>query len=84
MNATFYILYSQTLDRYYVGHTEDEMGERLRRHLSDHRGFTAKAKDWQLVHTEAYPTKREAYARERQVKAWKSRAKIEKLIAENG
>ena len=83
MDAIFYILYSKTLDRYYVGHTEDAPEERLRRHLSRHDGFTGKAKDWAVVHTEGYPSKKEAYARERQVKAWKSRTKIERLITEN-
>ena len=82
MSATFYVLYSKQLDRYYIGHTEDLLEQRLRRHLSGHGGFTGKSKDWVAVYIEAYPSKEEAYARERQVKAWKSRGKIEKLIAE--
>ena len=82
MAATFYILYSGRLDRYYIGHTEDLLEQRLRRHLSGHDGFTGKSKDWIVVYTENYPSKEEAYARERKVKTWKSRGKIEKLIAE--
>jgi hypothetical protein len=34
--AITYILYSEILDKYYIGHTEQGMEERLRRHLSDH------------------------------------------------
>jgi len=33
----FYILYSPTLDNYYLGHTSDING-RLRRHNSNHKG----------------------------------------------
>src|SRR5690554_8111539 len=80
MAATFYILYSARLDRYYIGHTEDDLDHRLRRHLSGHNGFTGKSKDWVVVHTETYPSKEEAYARERKVKAGKSRVKIERII----
>ena len=77
---TFYILYSASKDRYYIGHTGDEMEERLRRHNSDHKGFTGKTGDWQIVYTELYTAKEEAYARERIVKKWKSRIMIEALI----
>ncbi len=41
--AITYSLYSEILDKYYIGHTEQSMEERLRRHLSDHKGFSAKA-----------------------------------------
>jgi putative endonuclease len=80
MNAAFYILYSTDADKYYIGHTTEPMQERLRKHLSDHDGFTAKYKDWIVVYTEEYATKELAYHRERQVKAWKSRKKIAQLI----
>src|SRR5690606_6697987 len=82
MPATFYILYSAALDRYYIGHTEDRLDGRIRRHNSDHKGFTGKARDWTPVFTEEFPSKIEAYARERQVKAWKSRTAIERLVSE--
>ena len=75
----FYILYSANIDRYYIGHCEDIAG-RLERHLSNHQGFTGQAKDWKVVYSEAYELKKEAYQRERQVKKWKSRKAIQKLI----
>jgi putative endonuclease len=75
----FYILYSESLDRFYIGHCSD-LQERLDRHLTNHKGFTAKAKDWIIVYTEEFADKTLAYARERQVKAWKSRAAIQQLV----
>ena len=74
-----YILYSMQRDRYYVGYTGDDLCERLRKHNSNHSGFTGTAPDWKIVYTESFNTKTEAYARERQIKSWKSRKLIEKL-----
>ena len=76
--AYLYILYSTSLDRYYIGHTTLSPAERLQKHLTNHDGFTAKAKDWQIVYTESFPDDGLAYARERQVKAWKSKGKIQR------
>ena len=56
------------------------MEERLRKHLSDHEGFTSKAKDWLVVYVEEFPSKELAYLREREVKGWKSRVRIERLV----
>ncbi|MBM3177554.1 MAG: GIY-YIG nuclease family protein [Bacteroidetes bacterium] len=77
---TFYILYSPSRDRYYLGYTSDQIQERLRRHNSKHKGFTGSQEDWQISFLEQYPDKISAYARERSVKSWKSRKKIEALI----
>jgi putative endonuclease len=76
-----YILYSKDLDKFYVGHTGEDLGERLRKHLSNHDGYTAKAKDWSLVYSENLQTKEEAYQREREIKSWKSKSRIIKLFA---
>lgn len=78
--ATFYILHSTALDRYYIGHTTEAIEERLRKHLSAHRGWTARAKDWRLAYQENYPDKSAAYRRELEVKSWKKRERIEALI----
>ena len=78
---TFYILFSSILNKYYVGHTGDDIVVRIRKHISHHKGFTGKVGDWKLVYSENYPTKQLAYQREREVKAWKSRKKIETLLA---
>lgn len=78
--CSFYILYSKQKDKYYLGHTCDSLSARLRRHLSNHKGFTGSVQDWILVYSEKYPNKSDAYRREREIKGWKSRKKIEKLI----
>jgi putative endonuclease len=74
-----YILHSTTLDKFYIGHTGDRLVERIRKHLTNHRGFTAKAKDWKLVYTEVFNEKSAAYKRELQIKAMKSKERIRKL-----
>jgi len=79
--AWLYILYSENLDRFYIGATSDFLNERIRRHLSDHKGFTAAAKDWRLVYSEQFDDFKEAHKREKQIKSWKSKAMIIKLIA---
>jgi len=75
-----YILYSKSLDRYYIGCTEGSVEDRLKKHLTNHKGFTAKAKDWQIKYMEEYGDFHSALLREKQIKAWKSRVKIEELI----
>jgi putative endonuclease len=74
-----YILHSKSLDRYYIGSTSN-LEERLRKHLGNHKGFTAKAKDWEIVYREEFPSNNEAQARERWVKNQKSRKVVEELI----
>ena len=75
----FYILFSKQLDKFYIGHTNN-VEERLRKHNTNHKGFTGKANDWEIVYLEEFDTKSEAYAREREVKNWKSRSRIRDLI----
>jgi len=79
-----YILYSAIKDRYYVGFTSDSLSERIRRHNTNHKGFTGKTGDWDLVYTETFALKENAMKREKEVKAWKSRKMIEKLIRSVG
>ncbi len=78
----FYIIYSASIDKYYIGHTSD-LVERIRKHNSHHKGFTAKANDWTYVYVENFETKNEAYKREFQVKDWKNRNRLAKLIESN-
>jgi putative endonuclease len=75
-----YILYSPSIDKYYVGATND-LEDRLKRHNSDKDKFTSKGQPWQLVYVEEYHTKAEAMRREREIKKKKSRNYIEALVA---
>ena len=75
----FYILYSERFDKFYIGHCND-LDDRLRKHNTNHHGFTGKTNDWKVVYSEAFDSKSEAYKRERQVKNWKSKKRILQLI----
>ncbi len=79
-----YILFSQSLNKYYIGLSCENLQERLRKHLSDHKGFTSTTKDWIVVYSENYDSKMQAYQREREIKAWKSKFKIKELIESSG
>jgi putative endonuclease len=79
--ALFYVLFSESIDRFYIGHTDENMLERLRKHNSNHKGFTGKVSDWSVGYLEEYRLKNEAFKREREVKKWKSRSRLVKLIA---
>ena len=75
-----YILYSEILDRYYVGYTND-----LERRLSEHNRIKGKYTDrgipWRLVYSENYSDKKSAMNRERIIKSQKSKQFIIHLIA---
>ena len=83
MHYYVYILYSKNLDKFYVGFTGDSLDERLRKHNSQHKGFTGGLGDWIICYTETFELKSDANKRERQIKNWKSRKLIEKLIADS-
>ena len=58
----------------YVGHTDD-LDARLRAHRTRHySGYTAKRLPVELIHSETFATRDDAFAAERQLKGW-SRAK---------
>jgi putative endonuclease len=76
-----FILYSKQLDKYYIGSTRDFPQDRLRRHPSDHKGFTSKAKDWVIVLLEYYEDYSLEHKRELQIKSWKSKKMVESLVS---
>jgi len=76
-----YVLESTTTHSYYIGCT-DNLPRRFKEHSSNsgHR-YTRNKGPWLLKYSEEYLSLSEARDRERQIKAWKKRAAIEKLIA---
>ena len=74
-----YIIYSKTLDKYYVDSCQD-IQKRLKDHLNSKSKYTKTAKDWELKYFETYFSRSEAYQREMQIKKMKSRIYIENLI----
>ena len=77
--GTLYILQSQETGKFYIGSTTD-----INRRLVDHeRGNTRTTRihtPWFLVYTEMYTTLKEARARERQIKKWKSHLRVVEMI----
>jgi putative endonuclease len=74
-----YILYSKTLNKYYIGSCQN-IEQRLQDHLNSRSKFTKIAKDWEVHYFETFTTRSEAYQREMQIKKMKSRKYIETLI----
>lgn len=77
-----YILRSEKDNSYYIGSTSS-IENRLKYHNKGKVRSTKYRRPWQLVYKEEYPTLKEAMKRERQIKSWKSRDSIEKLIKRN-
>jgi putative endonuclease len=75
-----YILFSEMRNSFYVGSTGDDLNERLRKHNSNHKGFTGSVSDWKIVYMGTFDSVSEARKRELQIKKWKSRSAIERLI----
>ncbi len=75
-----YILYSQSIDRYYIGESEFPEG-RLDQHNSGlYKGaFTKQVQDWKIYLLIALNNRNEALLAERYIKSRKSRKYIESL-----
>jgi putative endonuclease len=81
MNFSVYILYSNTLDRFYIG-MSNNVDIRLNFHLnpSENRKFTAKANDWTLFLSINELTKNQALNIEKHIKKMKSKTYIQNLL----
>jgi len=80
MSFHIYILLSETTNRYYVGQTQD-IKERLAYHNANYSKSLRNRGPWQLVYQEEYKTRGQAMRRERQIKSWKDRGMIERLVS---
>jgi len=74
-----YIIYSSKIDKYYIGFTSD-INDRLAKHNRKSKGFSNAGRPWKLVYSERFVTKKEAMSREKQIKRWKNRQRIDELI----
>jgi predicted GIY-YIG superfamily endonuclease len=77
---SFYVYILRCADgSYYAGHTDD-LEKRLAAHKSgDIGGYTHSRRPVQLVFHEEFPSREDAFLRERQLKGW-SRRKKEALV----
>ena len=74
-----YILFSKSKNKYYIGSTSKIL-DRIIKHNSNHKGFTGNTNDWEIVYSEEFDSIQKARFKEKQIKNWKSRIMIEKLI----
>jgi len=75
-----YILYSKSLDKYYIGETVD-LEERIKQHNSKFydSAYTEKAIDWVLFHSIECKDRLQARKIEAHIKKMKSKAYIQNL-----
>ena len=78
MNYSVYILYSFSLDRYYVGQSKDHI-ERFKRHQSGRNKSTKVGIPWKVVHVEYFDDRPSAVRKERQIKNMGSRRYLKGL-----
>jgi putative endonuclease len=76
-----YVLYSEALNRYYVGQSAN-LVKRMTEHLAGLARFTCAAKDWELVFVQCVSDRRDAVLLERRIKKAKSRKTIERFVAD--
>ncbi len=74
-----YIIQSDISGKYYIGCT-DNLERRLHEHNKGLSKYTKNQRPWVLRYSEEYDNLSIARAREKQIKSWKSRTAIEKLI----
>jgi len=78
--ALVYILYSETIDRFYIGYTRN-LESRLRQHLTspNKTRFTAQANDWEVYFLIPELDYWEAIQIEKYIKRMRNRAFMERL-----
>ncbi|HKI78947.1 MAG TPA: GIY-YIG nuclease family protein [Ignavibacteriaceae bacterium] len=74
-----YILKSLITARYYIGHTSD-LNKRLKAHNFGNVKSTKGYKPWEVIYTEKFETKSEAFKREMQLKSYKSGQALNRII----
>ena len=80
MNFRTYILYSKQIEKYYIGSTSMDISERLRRHNTNHRGYTGQVNDWEIVYFKEFKDKRESQSLERRIKKRGAKRYLDSVI----
>ena len=68
---TVYVLYSKKYNKIYIGYTSNLDNRLLSHNKLATKGWTVKFRPWELIYSEEFSTKREALAREKQLKSAK-------------
>jgi len=75
-----YLLYSEVKDRFYIGHT-NQIEDRLERHNCGEVKSTKAHRPWVMVYVEQFVSRGEAMKREKELKSWKKKSRLERLIS---
>jgi putative endonuclease len=76
-----YILYSKSLDKYYIGETNDVQNRLVKHNINYYKkGYTKAAKDWEVVLEKQCLNKDETLFLEKFIKRMKSKVFIRKII----
>ena len=78
-----YIIYSQKLDKFYIGFTSNIQIRINEYHNQGRSKFTSRGTPWELSYSEIFQTEIEAMRREKQIKNKKSRKYILSLIEQS-
>ena len=79
MKFYVYILYSNSLEKHYIGQTND-IDKRLARHNAGYENFTKTGIPWQLKYFTEVETRSEAVKLERKIKNFKSNRLLNEWI----
>ena len=70
---TVYVLYSEKFNKIYVGFTSDLENRLLSHNVLSKKGWTIRYRPWELIHAENFESKKQAMAREKQLKGGQGR-----------
>jgi putative endonuclease len=79
---TVYVLYSPSFNKIYIGYTSDINNRFLSHNELATKGYTIRYRPWTIAHTEEFQTKKEAMAREKQLKSSNGRKFVWDIILE--
>ena len=74
-----YILFSEKLNRFYVGQTNDLLS-RLKRHNSGQENYTSKGVPWEIVYFVQLESRGKAMRMEKKLKNLKSQSRLKDFI----
>ncbi|WP_069131964.1 GIY-YIG nuclease family protein [Rhodohalobacter halophilus] len=79
MSYYVYILYSVSVDRYFVGQTSN-LENQLKRHNEGKNKYTKSGIPWKLMYQEGFDERAEAMSKEEKIKSSESREQLRRYI----
>jgi len=79
---TVYSLYSPKYDKIYTGYSSDFEDRLISHNEKATKGWTVKYRPWEMVFTEEFESKKQAMAREKQLKSSRGRAYVWEKVNE--